>query len=226
MNWIVLFFSRIREILLKPANFFREMPRHGGFSDPLAFALTTHWLGAALNYLWHTLLSPVRPLALEQMIEKFGGYSSIDHSGRHLPWTQFAPSLVHWFFGMTSVIADPFVTLISLLFASALIFIGARLLVPAGQQGTLSEVTYESAVRVLCYAMAPSVLAGIPIFGSGVSWFYTWVVTIIGIKEVYRVSTGNSILISLFPKLLILGIIIMGIVIFSLFFLQLFVTGW
>ncbi len=226
MNLLSSYFLRIRTILLHPTVFFQEMPRTGGMSGPLSFALTTHWLGAALSYLWRTAFSPLRPIGLQRVFDQFGGYPQIDQPGRSLPWNQLGSQLMNWFFGMASVITDPFITLISLLFSAFFIFIGARLLVPSGQKGALNEVSYESAVRILCYGMAPALLAGLPLFGSAVAWLYVWVVTVIGVKEVYRVSTGQAILISLFPKLLILGIIITGLLLLTVFFFQFVVTGW
>jgi hypothetical protein len=226
MNPISSYFLKIRAILLHPALFFREMPHLGGVSGPLGFALTSHWMGAALSYLWRAAFSPLRLVSMQDLFERYGTSPSIDLPGRNSLWSQFGPLVTEWFFGMASVITDPFITLVSILSSALFIFIGARLLVPAGQNGVLNEVSYESAVRILCYSMAPALLAGVPIFGSGVAWVYTWVVLVIGVKEVYRVSTGHAILITLFPKLLILGIIGGGLLLLSLLFFQFVVTGW
>ncbi len=226
MNLISSYFSRVRTILLQPNFFFRELPQSGGLSGSLGFALTTHWLGAALSYLWRTAFAPLRPTAFFGLFEKLGAYPSVDQPGRTHLWNQFGSHILDWFYGIASVITDPFFTLISVLFSALLVFIGARLIVPSGQNGALDQVTYESSVRLSCYAMAPAILEGLPIFGSGIAWLWTWFVLIIGIKEVYRVSTGHAFLISLFPKLLVLGIIMIGLLLLSFFFFQFVVTGW
>ncbi len=224
MNLISEYFQKIRFILFNPTLFYRQLPRTGGLSGPLAFALTTHWVGAALSYLWR-LTTPSSPFGFQRIFEGWRTYPTIDQPGRNVPWNQFGSHLMDYFFGVTSVITDPFVTLFSLLFSALFIFIGARLLVPSGKEGTLSEVTYESAIRILCYGTAPALFAAVPFFGHGIAWFYSWYVTLIGVKEVYRVSTGNAIVITLFPNLLLLGILMVGLMILSFFFFQFVVAG-
>ena len=73
-------------------------------------------------------------------------------------------------------------------------------------------VTYESALRLICFGMAPSILAGLPIFGGFVAALLVLIVTVIGAREVYEVGTGRAIVIALFPKLLFFGVFVLGFV--------------
>ena len=226
MDFILAFFLRIRSILTHPVLFFRDPPKNGGISAPLGFALTVHWLGAALGYLWRTAFGSSMPSNWQVFVQNWANDTPIDHPARQIPWQDVGSQMINWFFGLAAVIADPFLTLFALLTTSALVFIGARLLVPAGENGALNEVSYSSALRVICYSMAPSLFIGIPWIGTPLAWVYTTVITILGARETYRVNTFQAILISLFPKLLFIGIIIGGLCLMLLFVFSFMITHW
>ena len=75
----------------------------------------------------------------------------------------------------------------------------------------VQEITYESAVRVVCFGLTPAILAMLPLFGGFVSAICVVIVTVIGAREVYRTTTGRAVVIALFPKLLFLGVLGIGL---------------
>jgi len=79
------------------------MPVSGGLARPLAFALVTHWLGSALSFLW-----------------RLGAARSVwEYFQEEVPLPSYVKEkFVGWFFGVGSIIIDPFLTLISIFFTS------------------------------------------------------------------------------------------------------------
>lgn len=197
------------------------MPLTGGMSGPLAFALVTHWIGAAFAFIWHLLIGGAISRYFEDFFRIAGDVSDIDHPGKFAQWMDMRERVTHWFWGAGSVIADPFLTLASIFFASFLVWIGARILVSPGKDRAPREITFESALRLVCYGMSPSILAGLPLFGWGLASLLTLIVTIIGAKEVYRTTTGRAIVIALFPKLVFLAVILLGVFVFAFALAQL-----
>src|SRR5207245_2017890 len=49
---VARYWEDLKLVLLKPKQFFRQMPRNAGFTQPLAFALIAHWIGSAIAFLW------------------------------------------------------------------------------------------------------------------------------------------------------------------------------
>lgn len=208
-------------IMTHPTAFFRAMPTEGGFSGPLTFALVTHWLGSAAAILWSALLGRWLAVYVNTFSRIAGDIATMNPSSSPSQWAQilsWKDRLWQWFWGTGSVITDPFFTLVSILFTSFFVFIGAKIFVswipsPTSQEKS-PEVTFESALRLICYGMSPMILTAIPLFGWGLATFLSAIVTIIGAKEVYRVGIFRAIIIALFPKILFLTFILSGILIF------------
>ncbi len=215
------YFSDLFRIILKPSLFFRNMPVQGGMGQPLVFALVTHWLGEAVGFLWRTLLGettrswhPFFHPFLQKWTQFSGDLGGIDNPGRGTQLFQLKDRLFEWWAGAGPVIADPFFTLASILMISFLLFVGVRIFI--SPKATPDPFSYETALRVICFAMSPSILAALPFVGNFVASGYTLAVTVIGVREVYRISTRRALVIALFPKLIIPGIIGMGCLLFVL----------
>lgn len=208
------YFSDVWEITTRPTQYFRRMPVTGGLSGPLAFALVTHWLSAAFEYLWHLLVSGMVGSQMDPVWKWVSDGYDVDSPGRGAMLMEMKDRLIHWTYGAGSVIVDPFLTLLSILFTAFFVFIGAKLLVTPLKNGAPRVITFESALRIVSYGLTPSILAFIPILGTFVAWLLVPIVTIIAAKEVYRIGSGRATVVALFPKLLFLGILLLG---FSLF---------
>lgn len=230
----------IKSLLFQPHSFFRRMPRNAGLIQPLAFALITHWLGRSLGYLWSTVTARTS----EQMVShwmnllgQLGGHNDqIDALSRSAPWLSMKHQFFDWFWGMGSVITDPFTTLIGMLITSFFVFLGARLFVGtmsdapasaafASDAQTRHVVTYESAVRIMAYGAVASIFMSLPIAGSFIAVIYGLYISVVGAKEVYQVGTGRALVVVLFPKLLVFGIIASIIGLMLLIAIKLFAFG-
>jgi DNA-directed RNA polymerase subunit RPC12/RpoP len=207
------YFETLWLVITKPHQFFRQMPLQGGFSGPLAFALVTHWLGSAFSFLWANIIGRWLSVYLNTFSRIAGDIVNMNPDAPNLPWEQLANlknGFVQWFWGVGSIIVDPFYTLVSIFFTSTFVFFGAKLFASRSR-----EVTFESALRLICYGMSPMILSGIPLFGWGLASFLSLIITVFGAKEIYRVGTGRGILIALFPMLLFFGFILAGFVFFA-----------
>lgn len=218
------YFRTLLDIHLRPTEFFQKLRSNpdfkSGIGKTLAFAMVTHWLGAALSHLWQVMLGGGIKNLLNPFLSHFQHWT-VDHPGRNVQWLEAKEALAGWFSGVGGVILDPFWTLFNIMILSLFVFAGARILVPAGNIHRSQEVTFESAVKIVALGMTPSILSGIPLVGAVIAAIAVFVVTIIAARETYQIETGRSILIVLFPKLIFLGIMMMGLfflmfIIFSL----------
>ena len=211
------YFLQLGAILTQPSKFFRELPPSNNITEPLAFALVTHWLGASFGYLWHLVLGGSIHGYIQDFLMRTGDSIQINTLGHNEQLTQLRDHIVSWFLSAGAILTDPFFTLISILYTSFFVFIGARILIPPK-----ATVNYPSAVRIVCYGLTPAILGAIPALGSVIASFYTMVVTIIAAREVYRIGTGRATLVALFPKLLFPGILFFGLLFFALSLIQMF----
>jgi hypothetical protein len=254
---IANYFRDLKKVTFQPTLFFKALPVSGGIGGPLAFALVTHWIGAALGYFMDSLTGNIGERMMHQMVQFSSHYStrSLGTGDIDAPmkmangWMNSlnqGQKFADWIWGSGGTLLDPFFTLVIILFTSFFVFIGARLFVnptswptsrsaPAasvrsggGPMNLDSEVvrfpsgvTYESALRVVAFGMSPAIFAGVPYFGWIASWVFIPIVTIIGAREIYRISPGRATVVGLFPSLLFLGILSLGLVIMMMFFMKL-----
>ena len=211
------YFRTVFRILFEPSKFFRAMPVDGGLSGPLAFALVTNWMGAALAYVWGSMTSQALISFLDKIPELANETSG---SGQHF---------VQWLFGVGAVILDPFYTLFSIILTSFLVYLGAQLFIGTRlnpKTGKEEAITYESALRIVAYGLTPSIFFVIPFAGGLIVPIYKLIVTIIGVKEVYRTESIKAFFVTIFPKVLVLAlaafVIIVILTVFIGFFAFLF----
>lgn len=218
------YFTDLSQIISHPTQFFRRMPITGGLSGPLAFALVTHWLGSAVAYLWHALMSGSITERVGRLLQLAGNVTEVDHPGRGARLMALQDQITHWMWGAGSVIVDPFLTLVSIVFTTFLVWVGARILVTPGKNGAPTEITYESALRIVCFGMSPAILAVIPLVGGFVAALGAMIVTVIGAREVYRIEVGRAIVVALFPKVLLLSVVGTGMFLVVIFMIKAIAT--
>lgn len=236
MEPIKSYFEKLRMILVEPHKYFRQLAYAGGhpLSDALLFTIITHWIGSALQNLWQTSLGHFLSRYSDQISNAFLGLNSegtISYEKRNsiLDILQQAKgTLFSWIWGTGSLILDPFFTLIKLSFTGLIIFIAAKLIIgevrepatalemEAGIQPPSKPITYESILILLCYATAPIILSGIPLVGGLAASLYAFILTVIAIKEYYKTSNGKSVVVALFPQLLLWTFVFIGILLLTL----------
>jgi hypothetical protein len=208
------YFKSLVQIITHPVQHFRKMRVTGGIAEPLTFALITHWIGVTSHSIWKSILGGNFTDYMQKLMSWIDKTSEIDHAGRGrevLRLVEYRERFFQWAWGTGSIVADPFITLFTIIFTAALVFLGARILVSPGKKGAPDQITYESALRVVCFGFAPSILLALPWVGTPLATIGTAVFTIIGAKEVYRIGWGRAIIVALFPKVLLVSIILAGV---------------
>ncbi len=214
LNPIKKYFRNLTQITFQPGPYFKKMKLTGGVSQPLAFALITHWIGTTVNAIWKPLLGGSIVDYVQRLMTWIDQAADIDNPGRGkevLHLIEYRERFFHWAWGAGSVVADPFINLITILFTTSLVFLGARILVTPGKKGAPSEITFESALRIICYGMAPAILLVIPFVGTPLAALGAALVTIIAAKEVYHIGWGRAVVVALFPKVIFVALAFTGI---------------
>lgn len=80
----------------------------------------------------------------------------------------------------------PFAALVGLAISTLVFHLGALVLAP-DRRGI------GATLRVVCYAAGPSVLAAVPVVGGPVGLIWTWVLQVVGLREVHRTGTGRAV---------------------------------
>lgn len=131
-----------KEVIQKPSRFYREMPKTGGYSDPLTFA--------AINFIVYALLTTLltilfgREMYTDGMIGVYNGmYGGVREFG--------------FFAVLVTVIIAPIAGIISLFIEAAILYIIYKILGGTG--------SYEGTLRFISYATAVLVLSWIPVLG-------------------------------------------------------------
>lgn len=219
-DWIHRYFHDVWNIITRPTLFFRAMPRGSSIAGPLAFALVGIWLGSLVEFLWQGALGRYLLGGMDDLFRIAGDVAEVDHPGQTALILEARDRLMDWFWSTSAVLAAPFVGAVSLLFNSALVYLGARWLVTPGKPGAPEVIDYPTALRVVSFGMAPAILAAIPVVGTPVSRICILIVTVIGVREVYRIGNGRALIIALFPKLLFLGALLSGFLVLGVLFLK------
>ncbi len=197
------YWALLKEILLNPSHFFRKMSVQGGWSNPLAFALFTHWLGAGLGYLLNSLFFRSSGGFLKKAL--FIDFLKTDSSFLAGKWD--------WDLGL--FLLDPFLSACSIFYTSLWIFVASRFFIS-------KQVSFESSLRIVCYSIAPAIFAALPGVGPVIFLLWSPLLVILAIKEVHTVSISRAILIGVFPSLILFAIIILGVSVFALGMFKIF----
>lgn len=132
-----------KKVIVKPVDFFKEMPITGGYKDPLIFAIIT----AVIMGVGLTIIT----LGV----------------------------------GFLAIIFAPIAVAISIFLAALLLLICAKIVGGTG--------TYEGTLRVAAYANVVNIIGWIPIV-SVVGSIYGLILTVIGMKEIHKLSTAKAII--------------------------------
>lgn len=155
--------------LLEPGRFYRGVPFEAPALRPLLYFLIVTLVSALFTLWWRAV--GVLPA---ELVVPFGG------RGSSSAW-----AAVEFFL-------TPFSALAMLLISAAVLHLMALLLAP-GRRG------FTATLRVLCYAAGPGVLTALPWLGGLVGGVWSLVLTVVGVREAHRTTTGRAAAIVLLP---------------------------
>lgn len=173
-----------KEVMLKPSEFYRKMPKTGGYRDPLTFA--------AITFLIYGILTAIFNRDMYMTGMHGGMYGGENYFG------EFGLSMI-----ISIAILAPIAGVISLFIEAIILYIIYRIL---GGDGS-----YEGTVRFIAYASAVLLLSWIPLIG-WIIGLYGIYLQIVGGMYVHNVSMLKSAIAVLLPTILlfILMIILIG----------------
>ena len=165
--------------LTKPKEFFKRVPKTGGFSTPIIYALISGMLGTWLNLAW-------------QMLFMYWGIIEPD--------AQTPDSLMG--LNIMITVLSPIIIPLGLLAGTGIIQLALLVL-------GVKKSNYETTFRVICYSSGAAVLGLFPVIGSMIGAFITISLEAIGLREVYDISLRRGFAAVIFPIILILMIILL-----------------
>jgi len=195
-----------KEVMQRPSDFYRGMPKTGGYTDPLTFA--------AISFIIYALLAALLTVLFGSGTHMNGMYDGM-YEGMYGSVRELG-----FFAVLMTVIITPIAGIISLFIEAAILYIIYKIL---GGKGS-----YEGTVRFISYATAVMVLSWIPIIG-WIAGIYEIYLYIVGGMYVHGVSMARSAIAILLPTLLVIlliAIIMAWLFAFSgLFFSRIFSNG-
>ena len=165
--------------LTKPKEFFKRVPKTGGFSTPIIYALISGMLGTWLNLAW-------------QMLFMYLGIIE--------PNAQSQDSLMG--INIMITVLSPIIIPLGLLVGTGIIQLALMVL-------GVQKINYETTFRVICYSSGAAVLGLFPVIGSMIGAFITISLEAMGLREVYDISRRRVFAAVIFPIILILMIILL-----------------
>jgi hypothetical protein len=174
-----------RETMLEPRRFWASVDPMGSAMDAFLYGWLVTTLGGLLQI----------PFLLLNLAQTQAQLRDLTKMMKDVP--AGLTSFIDLFMGnpvvVALVLADSTVVLfpISIAFSAGLTHVGVRL---AG--GT--ERPFSTTVRAICYAIAPNVLAGVPVIGGFVG-IYTLVLEVWGVRDLHRLTTGRAAIAVLWP---------------------------
>ncbi len=186
--WKAIYLT-IKEVLLSPDAFFKNLSPTGGIKEPLAFGLLTGSIGAMFSVFWQFLMIS-------------GGMLSVGDL--------FAGQLTFGLVFVIIIILVPVATVVAMFISSGIWHLFLLLLKGA-------ENGFEASFRVVSYSQSVQILAIIPFIGGWISGIWQLVIQIIGLKEIHETSYLKVIFAFLIPVVMIVLLIILGMVLLFMF---------
>lgn len=152
------YYEKAVQIILKPVDFFKNMPTTGGYKDPLIFALIT---------------AVIMGIGL---------------------------TIVTLGVGFLAIIFAPVAVTISVFLAALLLLVCAKIVGGTG--------TYEATMRVVCYSNIVNIIGWIPII-SILGSIYGLVLTVLGVREIHKLTTAKAIIAVLIAIAIIFIIVVL-----------------
>ncbi len=173
-------------VLLRPSEFYREMPVVGGLVAPLAYGLVLGYIGVVSRAIYDLVFSSVlgsavSGLSVDPQLQPF--LKLLEGGGGVLG------------FVMALVLGIPMMALGMFLMSGVLhLFL---MMLGGASRG------FEATFRVVAYSQATALLNVIPVCGSLLAGLYALVLLVIGLKEAQQISASKALMAVLLPIVLV-----------------------
>lgn len=201
------FWNTLRDVILRPAQFFGQqagaLVAEGGLSSALAFAVIVQWLASFFNFVWRSTVGVVMQNRFDDLF-RIASDVVVTAPGSHQTLDQFRQGMIDFLFGAGAIVLTPFTTLIKLAITALFVHAAVRFFIKDAEGRPHS---YSTTLKILSYAMAPWILCIIPGFGVLLAWILGFAAAVVGIREVYKTTTGRAVVAVAFPELLFLTLL-------------------
>jgi ribonuclease BN (tRNA processing enzyme) len=181
--------STLRELLLRPGDFFERVGNSEKLGWPLLFGVVVSTVGRALHVGSTRLFGSSVDAMLARVMAALAA-----SSGTPLPATAPHAPRAELISGATSVALMPVFFLISLFVSAAVVHVGLQL---AGGAKRSLMVT----VRVFAYASVAHMVAFVPVIGPLAAGAYVILLQAVGVSRAHRTTIGRSLFAVLVPEL-------------------------
>jgi hypothetical protein len=200
IGFVKALIATLNKVLFKPTDFFRSMPLTGGLTDPLLFTLIIGMIGMIFDYFWRALLSgPMQEFMPSGMATATGQTSLHGMAG----------------LGILSIIL-PFLIVIGIFISSGILHLSLMMLKGAREN-------FEATFRVAAYSYSANIFLVLPICGYVIACVWAVVLTVIGLKEVHKITGGKALFAVSLPMLLCCGLLMLAV---SIIFMGVFAASF
>jgi len=206
------FFVNLKTLLFHPTQFFSEnaelLVQDGNLISALTFAVLVQWFAAFFNFIWKLLIGTAVEDSVNDLV-KMAEVMVDTGDGGGSTLLGFRHQAMNLFFGGSSVILSPFLTIFQIAASGIVLFIALKLFV---RDQPDRKISYATTLKILSYGTAPYVFCLIPGIGMLVAYIYSFFVILIGFREVFKTTSGRATLVLIFPGLLLLAFIFILVV--------------
>lgn len=179
-----------REVLFRPAAFFKKMPVTGGLTDPLLYALIIGMAGLMFLYAWDILLHDSMQSFMTPELKAAAERTMLQGFGSAAAAVMMPFLLILWLFIISGIFH------LFLLTAR-----GAR----AG---------FEASFRVVSYSTSPFLFMVIPYCGMLITMLWVLTLTVIGLRDAHETTGGKATFAVFLPFLFCCGMLVLAAVVF------------
>jgi hypothetical protein len=182
LGFLPAFSQTWSDSVFRPAEFFRRAPKTGNVGAALLYAILIITTGGLLSIFWQYLFW-----------DRFSNWQDLE--------SVIGQEISRDILGFWALLL-PIFAVISL-FISSFVFHLCLMIVGSSKNG------YEATLRGLCYSYGPYLFVLIPFCGSLIAGVWTFVLMIVGWRELQESTTGRVLFAVLLPFILCCGAILM-----------------
>jgi len=211
-SYVRQYFYWCKEILLEPTRFFRVHYRMFDKNEALSFGLISLWLSAFVGFVWSALNQIFIVNFLEQWMQSIlfqdEAISFIDFGGKS------------FLFSAAYVLLNPFLSLLGLFF-SALILLSLSKVFLVEKMDALEKINLQTSLKILAFSSTGAWFSLVPVFGGILSYIAVSLLTVIGVREVYKSTTRRAALVVFLPQIFLLFMVMFLLLLFGIVFFSL-----
>lgn len=201
-NPVRAYLKAVKELILEPGRFFRYEALQYSLSEALTLGLVSLWLSQLITFFWRM---SNKLLFMRLMETWLGGLSLGDEFG-----TAFSYSQKDFVTEAGFLLLSPFGSLMGLGFSALVLLSFGKLFISDEDNPVFKElqlereakVNFSNCLKILGFASVGSWLRIVPFFGGFLSYFSILLLTLIGVREMFQVSTKRASLVVVLPQLL------------------------